>query len=102
MISQVQYERQQYEARLKFQMDRASLLEDAILCGREEGRQEAREEGRVIEARWSLLKVGGSRFNGVPDSVAETVEGIDDLNQLHGLLDQALDANDWKTLFPDY
>ena len=98
MISQVENEREQYEARRKFQMDQASELEDALLRGREEGR----EEGRVIEARKTLLKVAGSRFNGVPDGVATTVEGIDDLNQLHDLLDKALDATDWTTLFPDH
>lgn len=93
MISQTENERELYEARLKFQRDESARLKHA--------RSEGLAEGELREGRKTLLRLGRTRFGQVPQAVSVIVEGINDLHRLHALFDHALDAPDWKSLFPE-
>lgn len=64
----------------------------------EEGRQEGRSEGALVEAKKFLRIVGEGRF-GPPDAqAAETIEGIEDVARLENLASRLQEANSWHEL----
>lgn len=64
----------------------------------EEGRQEGRGEGAVVEAKKVLRLLGGDAF-GVPDArTAAAIERINDLTQLEELLRRVRSATSWQDL----
>jgi len=74
---------------------RESSTYQAIL---EEGRVEGEVRGRVSEARHDLLELGTEKF-GPPDSATiATLEGLDRLDVLRGLLRGVLRASTWEEL----
>lgn len=54
--------------------------------------EEGREEGIVSEAQTSIIDILNDRFENLPDSLAETIQGIKNLSVLRNLRRQAIKA----------
>ena len=63
--------------------------------------EEGREEGRLEQARQNLLELGAAKFGPSDAEVAATVDSIDDLATLQGLLRGVLTAGTWNELLGD-
>lgn len=64
----------------------------------EEGRQEGRRQGALIEAKKLLRLVGDRRF-GAPDiGIAQAIEAIDDVARLEDMAWRLADATSWQEL----
>lgn len=61
-------------------------------------RREGRDEGRVEEARESVLGLGRKRFGPPSAEVEAAIQAVSDLARLHELRDRLLDVADWRDL----
>ena len=60
-----------------------------------------RAEGKVEEARESVLKVGGRRFGNPPTEVENSIQTMVDLAKLHRLRDRLFDVGSWQELLAE-
>ena len=115
-------ERDQYEARLKYQRDQSCFIETAwedglevgigrglergrvqgleqgLVRGREEGLERGREQGQLGQTRELILRIGSKRLGVPPSDVASELAGISDLDRLNALADRILDCSTWESL----
>ena len=83
-------EREQYEARLKFQRDQSCYLADA--------REEGETIGRVSQTRMLILRIGTKRLGEPPTDVHSELNAISSLDRLNELADRILDCSTWDAL----
>ncbi len=86
-------EREQYEARLKFQRDQSCYLKTA--------REEGLEEGSTRQARVSILRIGTRRLGTPPSNIVSDLNDIESLDRLNELVDRVLDCPTWDDLLRD-
>jgi hypothetical protein len=65
---------------------------------RSEGRTEGRDDGRLEEARNTILAIGSRRYGEAPADVASQISALADLDRLHALRDRLFDATSWQDL----
>jgi hypothetical protein len=56
------------------------------------------DEGRIDQARKSVLRQGQKKFGPPTDEVVTTVNGIAELERLNRLQDRILDVSTWQEL----
>jgi predicted transposase YdaD len=79
-------------------MKESSTYQAILEEGREEGRAEGRTEGAVAEARKLLRQLGEDLF-GPPDArTAATIEQLNQLPRLEGLIKRVRTAENWQEL----
>ena len=86
-------ERDQYEARLKYQRDESCRLSTAL--------EKGRDEGQIEHARASILRIGTKRLGAPPMEVVSQLNAITALDRLDALIDRALDCATWDKLLTD-
>lgn len=65
------------------------------------GREEGREEGKVVAKRETLLRLAGLRFGRLPDAVRARIEATNEEATLDTTLDRVLTAATLEELFSD-
>jgi hypothetical protein len=61
-------------------------------------RDEGRDDGRIEEARNTILAMGSRRYGEAPADVASQISVLADLDRLHALRDRLFDATSWQEL----
>ena len=87
-------EREQYEARLKYQRDQSCYIATA----REEGREEGVKQGREDQSRDLIVRIGTKRLGPPSEAIAAKLQTFKNLDQLNSLADHVLDCPDWEGL----
>jgi predicted transposase/invertase (TIGR01784 family) len=91
-------ERDQYEARLKYQRDQTCQIETAREEALATGEVIGIAKGRIEQLRDSILHIGVKRLGPVPAEIVDGLNAITTLARLDDLLDQVLDCASWDTL----
>ena len=79
---------------------KSSVTYQAII---QEGREVGREEGRTVEARAIVLRMGRKKLGWPPTMRQQaTLDAIAELPRLEALADRLLDANSWAELLAKY
>jgi hypothetical protein len=79
-------------------MEESSTIRAFIEEGRRKGLEEAREEGRAMEARRIIQLLGAIRFGEAGDAVVSRLEAISDLEQLEQLVERLFTVSSWDEL----
>jgi len=79
-------------------MCESSTIQAFIEEGRRKGLEEAREEGRAMEARKIILFLGGIRFGEAGDTVVSRLDAISNLEKLEQLVERLLIVSSWDEL----
>ena len=108
MLAQSDTERERYEARIKFERDRAAAEDDAterglakgmargLAQGLEEGLSQGLSQGRANEAKTLIRRLGTRRWGVIPANVAESLESITSVEQLEEMADRVIDCRGWN------
>ena len=104
MLAQSDTERERYEARIKFERDRAAAEDDAterglakgMARGLAQGLEEGLSQGRANEAKTLIRRLGTRRWGVIPANVAESLESITSVEQLEEMADRVIDCRGWN------
>ena len=96
MLAQSDTERERYEARIKFERDRAAAEDDATERGLAQGLEEGLSQGRANEAKTLIRRLGTRRWGVIPANVAESLESITSVEQLEEMADRVIDCRGWN------
>jgi len=79
-------------------MEESSTIRAFIEEGRRKGLEEAREEGRAMEARRIIQLLGAIRFGEAGDAVVSRLDAISNLEKLEQLVERLFTVSSWDEL----
>lgn len=99
-------ERDQYEARLKYQRDQSCFIATAreegwkqgVEEGIERGVEQGVEQGRAEQTRVLILRIGTQRLGQPPAAIVEQLQAMQSLDRLTAMADHILDCPTWDAL----
>jgi len=92
------YDLEEWEIRGEPTPDKATVQSSERYTEQSPAYQAILHEGRAVEAKRILLRLGGKRFGPPSAATKEALESVSDLAQIEDLTDRLLDAPNWDEL----